>query len=209
MKTFKFLFIGILFTIVFSFSGLVLSSFFQVGALKPIALEEGEVPQPRKLSGIAEQGKEEYRKLGCMYCHSHQTRRKGFGADFERGWGDRATVARDYIYHKLVMLGTMRTGPDLTNVGQRLPVDDWHYLHFYKPTLTSPGSVMNPYTYLFVKQKISPKGPSPNALKFPEGSKETPEEGYEIVPTDRMRKLVAYLLSLRLDYELPEAKFSE
>lgn len=208
MKKFPLLFIGIFLTIAFSFSGIVLTSQIQYGRLKPVAMEEGEERYPRESVGIAQQGNQVYISLGCLYCHSQQVRTKGFGADFERGWGNRQTVARDYIYQQRVLLGTMRTGPDLMNVGQRLPDPSWHYLHLYDPQITSAGSLMPPFKFLFEKQKIKDE-PSSNALKFPAGYHGAPEAGYEIVPTDRCNALVQYLLSLRLDYELPEARFSE
>jgi len=208
MKNIFLLFLGILFTIAFSFTGIVLISNVQYGKLKPVAMAEGEDTQPREPSGIAQQGKKEYETLGCLYCHSQQVRRKGFGADFARGWGDRQTVARDYIFQKRVVLGTMRTGPDLTNVGERLTDESWHYLHLYDPQLTAKGSLMPPFKYLFRKQKIRDER-TPNALKFPPDYKHQPEEGYEIVPTENAEKLVAYLLSLKLNYELPESKFSQ
>lgn len=208
MKNIISLFIGIFFMLAFSFTGLIVMSMIQVGSLEPVSMEEGEPAYPQQISGIAQQGKEEYIKLGCLYCHSQQVRPKGFGADFERGWGDRQTVARDYILQDRVLLGTMRTGPDLFNVGQRLSSLDWHYLHLYDPQLTSKGSIMPRFSYLFEKRKIENK-PSPHALRFPPSYKHTPEEGYEIVPSPRAEALISYLLSLKLNYELPESRFSE
>lgn len=208
MKSLPLLFLGIFLCIAFSFTGIVLSGQLQFGVLKPVAMEEGEDPYPRERVGIAQQGKEVYIAMGCIYCHSQQVRRKGFGADHDRGWGDRQTVPRDYILQKRVLLGTMRTGPDLFNVGQRLSTDDWHYLHLYDPQLTSKGSVMPPFRFLFKKQEIKGER-SPLALQFPPDYVGKPAEGYEIVPTERGEQLVAYLLSLRLDYELPESRFVE
>ncbi len=158
---------------------------------------------------MAQQGKEIYTSMGCLYCHSQQVRRKGFGADFERGWGDRQTVPRDYILQKRVLLGTSRTGPDLMSIGMRQPSAEWHYLHLYNPQFTSPGSIMPPFRFLFETRKVGDT-PSPDALKIPdEFPDEQPPPGYEIVPTERGRELVAYLLSLKLDYELPESRFSQ
>jgi cytochrome c oxidase cbb3-type subunit 2 len=207
MRNFFLIFAGVLFCIAFSWTGIVLTSHIQYGALEPIALSEDEKPYPRLPTGMAERGKEIYIDQGCMYCHSQQVRRKGYGSDFERGWGERQTVARDYILQKRVLLGTMRTGPDLMNVGQRLSTADWHHLHLYDPQTTSKGSIMPPFNYLYKKQKIGSE-PSPKALKFPHDYKHAPESGYEIIPTERAEALVAYLLSLRLDYEFPEARFS-
>lgn len=208
MNNFSILFIGILLTVAFSFVGIVISSQIQYGGLQPVAMEPGEPAYPRQPVGLAVQGKEVYRSLGCIYCHSQQVRRKGFGADFERGWGNRQTVARDYIYDPRVFLGTMRTGPDLKNIGERSPDPHWHYLHLYDPHLTTPGSIMPKFKYLFKLQKIKDT-PSPDALQFQAGYKDMPPSGYEVVPTERCYQLVQYLLSQKLNYELPEAKFSE
>ena len=208
MKNLPLLFCGIFFCLAFSWTGLILSSQLQLGSLRPAAIEEGELTYPRRPTGQAEQGKQEYIRLACMYCHSQQPRMKGFGADFERGWGDRQSVPRDYIWQKRVLVGTMRTGPDLMNVGQRLTSADWHHLHLYDPQITSPGSIMPPFSYLYETRRVG-EVPSSDALRFPPGYAMAPAEGYEIVPTDRARLLVDYLLSLKLDYELPEAKFSQ
>ena len=177
----------------------------------PGNLNFGEPMYPQAPVGLAQIGKQVYIEQGCMYCHSQQVRPKGFGADFERGWGERQAVARDYILQDRVLLGTMRTGPDLMNVGDRgISQDDgsWHHLHLYNPQITSPGSTMPPFAFLYEKQPIQGAG-SPNALAFEPGSEDAPEEGYEIVPSDRAIALVAYLKSLTFRYDLPEAKMAE
>jgi cytochrome c oxidase cbb3-type subunit 2 len=73
-------------------------------------------------------GREVYIANGCVYCHSQQPRAKAFAPDFSRGWG-RATVAGDYAYDQPHLLGTMRTGPDLMNIGVRQPSEQWHLGH--------------------------------------------------------------------------------
>jgi len=209
MKNLPLLFLGIFFCLAFSWMGLILSSEIQYGGLQPIALEEGEPLHPQEIVGEAQQGRLIYMDQGCPYCHSQQVRRKGFGADWDRGWGDRQSVPRDYILQPRVLLGTSRTGPDLMTIGQRQPSTQWHYLHLYNPQITSPGSIMPPFRYLFETRKIEDE-PSPDALVIPDDfPHDQPPEGYEIVPTERARQLVAYLLSLKLDYELPESRFAE
>ncbi len=216
MKSLPLLFLGIFFTLAFSWTGLVLSSHLNLGNLAPTtsSLDEDGLPidgdtlYPIKLGGIAKTGKDIYIDQGCMYCHSQQVRPKGFGSDFERGWGDRQTVARDFIYQDRVLLGTMRTGPDLANVGARLSSKDWHFNHLYNPRITSPGSIMPPFAHLFEVKEIG-EFPSDNALNIPAGSSYAPPEGYEVIPTERAEALVAYMLNLKVDYELPEMKFSE
>lgn len=200
-------FFGIFLTIALSWTGLILSSQMQYGGLEQISDENKLCFLPNQLSGESLQGKEVYRSLGCLYCHSQQTTHKGFRADYERGWGNRQSVPRDYILQKRVMLGTMRTGPDLINIGQRITIRDWHYLHLYDPDITSPGSIMPKYRYLFIEQKIKNRTISTGSLRIPIDYYYQPQTGYEIVPTDRVKQLVSYLLSLVINYELPEAKF--
>jgi len=216
MKNLPLLFLGIFFTLAFSWAGLILSSQIQYGSLVPTTptLDEdgnpmaGETAHPRTPSGFAEQGKRVYIKEGCMYCHSQQVRPEGFGADFERGWGPRQSVPRDYILQKRVLLGTMRTGPDLANVGGRPLNSDWHHQHLYNPQITSEGSLMPPFAYLYEVREIE-GAPSPNAVPIPAASPYAPPEGYEVIPTQEAHALVEYLLSLKINYELPEAKFTE
>ncbi len=200
------LFLGILFTLASSWVGLVLMPNRQLGAQRPhyATNDTGAVTiYPQERPGEALQGSEIYRSLGCVYCHSQQIRPQGFGSDIDRGWGRRRTVSRDYLYDKPVMLGTMRTGPDLTNIGERQPSADWHYSHLYDPQITSPGSTMPRYPFLFEERPIGPDGPSTNAVKL--GAGRTAPEGMEIVPTPAARQLLAYLLSLRTSVSLPEA----
>lgn len=93
------------------------------------------------------------------------------------------------------------------NVGDRgISADDgqWHYQHLYNPQITSPGSTMPPYRYLFEVKPIDGE-PEPDALNIDPNHPDAPAEGMQIVPTQRARALVAYLKSLRLNYGLPEA----
>lgn len=231
MKNLPLLFCGIFFALAFSFCGLILSSNIQLGSLTPSteALEQlddqvdengipvmvmpaGEPRYPQAPVGFAQQGKKEFISLGCMYCHTQQIRRSGFGADIERGWGSRQTVARDYIQQERVLLGTMRTGPDLADVGSRIFQQggrDWHHLHLYNPAITSDGrSTMPPYAFLYDVREIDGEASS-DALKFPPNSEYAPDAGYEVVPTRRANALVEYLLSLKINYSLPEAPIVE
>jgi len=166
------LFLGIFFTLAFSWVGIVWTSEIQLGGLERVdaagQVLSDEPVYPRPFTGLEKRGKQVYESLGCMYCHSQQVRPVGFGMDYERGWGDRGSVARDYIHQDRVLLGTSRTGPDLTNVGGRTQ-ESWHHLHLYHPQITSGGSIMPAYPFLYRKQEIDPRrGPSPNALALPD-----------------------------------------
>jgi len=216
MNNLPLLFLGIFFTLAFSWTGLILTSQIQFGGLEQTTqqldaegnLMEDEDLFPQQIVGLAKHGKEVYIDLGCMYCHSQQVRRPGFGADTERGWGNRQSVPRDYILQDRVVLGTMRTGPDLKNIGDRIPSTDWHHQHFYNPQITSPGSVMPPYAFLYRVQPVEDES-HPNAVSIPESSPYHPGPGLEVIPTRRAEALVAYMLSLRLNYSLPEAPIVE
>jgi hypothetical protein len=121
------------------------------------------------------------------------------GPDIARGWGRRHSVADDFLYDRVVMLGSQRIGPDLANVGLRLPDPNWQLRHLYKPRVEVEKSTMPPYPYLFEKRQIGAV-PSPDALRLTGAS--APPAGFEIVPTPDARALVAYLLSLRADASL-------
>ena len=197
------LFLGILFTLAASWMGLVVMPTKQLGALQPDLNTNTSVVFPKPLPGEAAQGRELYRSLGCNYCHTQQVRPEGYGSDIDRGWGRRRTVSRDYIHDKTVLLGTMRTGPDLTNIGERQSDAAWHYRHLYNPQITSPGSIMPPHAFLFETRAIGVAGRSTNALVL-EGAF-APPAGHEVVPTRRAEQLVAYLRSLKSSGDLPEA----
>ena len=121
------------------------------------------------------------------------------GPDITRGWGKRRTVAEDFLFDYPVMLGSQRVGPDLADVGARLPDVNWHLLHLYAPRFQVKGSTMPPYRFLFEKRRIE-RARSPDALALP--PELAPEAGYEIVPSPKAKALVAYLMSLRIDAPL-------
>ena len=197
------LFLGILLTLAGSWFGLVLTPNRQLGDLQPNVNTNTAAVYPQPLPGEAAQGREIYRSMGCNYCHTQQVRPDGFGSDIQRGWGKRRSVARDYIYQKPVMLGSSRTGPDLTNIGERQPSYDWHLTHLYNPQTTSKGSIMPPFSFLFEKRKIGYEGPSTNALKLL--GEFAVEPGFEVLPKPEAMQLVEYLRSLKTSVDLPEA----
>ncbi len=157
---------------------------------------------PPGVPGVAQQGSHVFAANGCVYCHSQFARDKIEGSDIDRQWAKRRTVARDYMNDRQVFLGVSRLGPDLTNVGVRQKDAQWYYQLLYHPQAIDPASIMPPYRWLFREQKIGGQAAS-NALKL-EGA-DKPKPGYEIVPTAEGESLVAYLLSLKRDYNLPEA----
>jgi cytochrome c oxidase cbb3-type subunit 2 len=206
-----FIFLGILVTLTLSWAATVLSPQKQegLGQLMPYYDINEDKSFPRPMSGLAEQGQKVYQDLGCVYCHTQQVRRSGYGNDVgagSRNWGERQSVARDYIQQDRVQLGSLRVGPDLTNVGSRELSEEWHFRHFYNAQLEVAGSNMPSYSFLYEEKKILGE-PSSNALSL-EGES-APQEGFEVIPTHRAEALVAYMLSLKTPYSLPEAEEAE
>lgn len=194
------LFLGVVATVLFSVTGLVLIPNWHFQELKPEIDSNGN-SHPYQREGAVELGRQVYIDLGCLYCHSQQVRAANFGADIARNWGTRRSVARDYIFERPPLMGTMRTGPDLANIGVRQPSRDWHNLHLYDPQITSAGSVMPKFPFLYERHER--KGALPvGATPLPERWSPTPSY---ILPTERGKNLVDYLKSLDQSYDLPEA----
>lgn len=144
-------------------------------------------------------GRGHYISLGCVYCHSQQPRDPSQAPDMARGWG-RASVPSDYSYDTTHLLGTMRTGPDLFNIGARQPSVDWHLTHLYQPRAVSPGSTMPAYPFLF--QETDYLGDQIEVKVPPEYLPPLPDR--YIVPTSDALELVDYLLSLDRTYPAEE-----
>jgi cytochrome c oxidase cbb3-type subunit 2 len=62
---------------------------------------------------------------------------------------------------------------------------------------------MPSFRFLF---KIQPMKDRPSFEAVPVAGPNAPPPGYEVVPTQQARELVAYLLSLKHNYPLPEAE---
>ncbi len=212
MNSTPLLFLGILVALASSWWGILVAPSLQVGNTPTILLKETGQHYPPNRPGLAQQGAAIYLSEGCNTCHSQLVRPEGFGIDLARGWGKRRTVAQDYLRDSPVLLGTVRIGPDLTNIGYRMGAGDtnaqpvmvaYHLKHLYHPRTVAAGSVMPAYPYLFEQRPIVAGALSPHALKL-EGAF-APPAGYEIVPKPEATALVAYLLSLRSGISLAEA----
>jgi len=213
-----FLLAGIIGSFALSTFLLVLVPQMQLGGMQPqYTDDEGKITDiyPIENRGIAASGRAVYISEGCVYCHSQQVRDVQNGADLDRGWGVRRTVARDYLFDSPPLLGSSRIGPDLANVGsakwRNEPTDEdpqykpakrdaaWHLLHLYDPRTIVKESNMPSYRYLFEERPISGQR-SVDALNVPT------KDGWEVVPKPEARELVGYLLSLDRSHPLKEAK---
>lgn len=275
MKSSALVFLAAFIALSASWGGFVLAPQLQLGRAVQVKIAPAQDDYPVARPGLAAQGAEVYRSLGCVYCHSQSVGQEGvkceiiltdagtnvaatlaalgklnaalaqadtlvalpktlmsvadmnaadpilktinsagakahvevvaLGPDISRGWGRRRTVAQDYLYDSPVQPGLRRAGPDLANVGLRLPDANWQLRHLYAPAAMVPGSTMPPYRFLFELRKVG-KQPSAIALQLT-GSFAAPA-GYEIVPTEAARALAAYLVSLRADAPLFESPFT-
>jgi cytochrome c oxidase cbb3-type subunit 2 len=194
-------FIGVFAALLISWLGIVVGSNAQLGSLPPYYDDNAGGTFPEWMPGIAAEGQLVYRDLGCVACHTQQVRRPGFGSDTARGWGDRQSVARDYIYQPFPQIGSSRLGPDLTNLGDRkVPYDSDDLLNM----LYSGSQGMPSYRFLFESRQVGKNAQvSDKALKLTGGLK--PEAGWEIVPTRRAVALVGYLVNLKTSFTYPEA----
>jgi len=132
-------------------------------------------------------GRELYMKEGCATCHTQFLRNLPVDAAYGRG-----SVAADYALEDPPMLGTQRTGPDLSNVGKRQPSKVWNLIHLYNPRAVVPTSVMPGYPWYFYK--VSDLSERSDLVPVP---KEFVPEGKAIAPKKEALALVRYLQTLK------------
>lgn len=138
-----------------------------------------------------------YISEGCVGCHTQQVR----GIEMDKVWGSRPAMPSDYHYSKQRMdiwrqspsiLGSQRTGPDLTSIGQRQPGDQWHLLHLFNPRIVVKESIMPAYPWLFSYSE----DPGEDAVTIEVPSNFRSGAG-KVVASRKALDLVAYLKSLR------------
>lgn len=178
-----------------------------VAIIPAFTAEQNNAPLPnsKPLSAAAMQGKAIFISEGCIACHTQQVR----NVDMDKMWGPRPSIAADYaritrtdVWRNTAMLmGSERTGPDLTNIGSRQSSIDWHLLHLYNPRAVVAQSIMPSYAWLFeVKEYPYPGDVVVNVPDdFRQGIKG------KIVATPEALQLVAYLRSLK-QTALPDGK---
>src|SRR5438132_1909511 len=158
MKGLAPLFLGIFGTFAFSWVALTVIPNWQMGHLNPQADEEGTDIYPQPQSGMFQRGGDVYAANGCIYCHSQQVRADYAGADIERGWGNRRSAPRDYIFERPVFLAKMRMGQDIANIGARAPAEQ---------ESPSPAGAASPAASPAQQGGSAPPGASPGAAASP------------------------------------------
>ena len=144
-------------------------------------------PGVKPLTALEAQGRAVYAANGCGYCHTQQVRPLAEDKVFGR-----PSAPGDFAYQTPELLGSERTGPDLTDVGSRRGSDVWQYMHLYDPRIVVPQSIMPSFSWMFRVVDHAPAGVSP--VPIPAGF--APAHGL-VIPSQRARALVAYLLSLK------------
>lgn len=155
------------------------------------------LPASIALSEDAIKGKNVFISNGCVGCHTQQVR----SIAMDETWGDRPSMAADYadnhrtsfLINTATLMGTERTGPDLTNAGSRQPGREWHLLHLYNPRAVVTESIMPAYPWLFeIKTKVNQ---GDVIVNVPE--KFFPGPGVKIVAGKEALYLTAYLQTLK------------
>ncbi len=109
-----------------------------------ISEQGSEIFRPR--TPLEEEGRSIYVNNGCTFCHTQFVR----NFDWDIG-AERVSHSGDYVADSPHLIGTERTGPDLTQEGGEHP-DDWHMAHFANPRFTRPESVMPSWWFLGPEQ---------------------------------------------------------
>jgi cytochrome c oxidase cbb3-type subunit II len=125
-------------------SVLILMTVVFVVVILPFANTEKTQPSEifRTRTAVEEAGRKLYIANGCVYCHTQSIRSIDWGLGAER-----IAQAGDYIVDQPILLGSQRTGPDLSQEGGEHP-DDWHFAHFSNPRFTRPQSLMPAFRFL-------------------------------------------------------------
>jgi len=162
------------------------------------------LPGSNPLTEEENNGKLIYIREGCVACHTQQVR----NVDMDQVFGNRPSLSADYARNKRLnlfqntatLMGTERTGPDLTSIGARQPSTDWQYSHLFNPRSVVPESVMPSYKWLFLEK--DELGVGDVEVKVPDEFRRGIKG--KIVPSKDAKDLVAYLLSLK-QMELPKS----
>jgi cytochrome c oxidase cbb3-type subunit II len=159
-----------------------------MGVLPGIALS-GMPPGPgvEPLTALQSKGRAIYVANGCSYCHTQQVR----PLPQDKIYG-RPSAPGDFAYQTPELLGSERTGPDLTNIGARQSSEVWQYIHLYNPRAVVPESVMPAFDWMFQVVDKAPAGVT--AIALPRAF--APTDGV-VIPTPDAQALLAYLLSLK------------
>jgi cytochrome c oxidase cbb3-type subunit II len=109
-----------------------------------ISEQPSEIFRPR--TSLESLGRVIYIQNGCTFCHTQFVR----PIDWDLG-AERVALSGDYVQDRPHLVGTERTGPDLSQEGGEHP-DDWHLAHFHNPRFVRPDSIMPAWQFLGEKK---------------------------------------------------------
>jgi len=155
------------------------------------------LPDAEEMSPEAVKGKAVFIANGCVACHTQQVR----NVDMDKVWGSRPGLPADYAgirrtdfwRNTATLMGTERTGPDLTDVGNRQPSSDWNLVHLFNPRIVVKESVMPAYPWLFTFKE---KPDTADVVVNVPGEYKKGEKGTVVATPDALH-LVAYLQFLK------------
>jgi cytochrome c oxidase cbb3-type subunit 2 len=160
-------------------------------ALRPALDLDAAAPPAASSDPAVARGRALYLAEGCGYCHSQLVRPLFIDAAYGR-----PSEVADYAGAAPPLVGTERTGPDLSAVGIRQPSAMWNLLHLFNPRSMVPESVMPGFPWYFeiVDRARAPDGANEYVLALPEPFLPA---GKVALPHREALDLVAYLQSLR------------
>jgi cytochrome c oxidase cbb3-type subunit 2 len=170
-----------------------------VAVAPAITMHQNNAPLPgsKSLTIEEQRGLRIYIREGCVSCHTQQVR----NIEMDHVWGERPSIPSDYFHTKKRLdiwrqtpsiLGSERTGPDLTSIAQRNPSNAWHLMHLFNPRIVVPESIMPSYPWLFEKKS---KAESEDVVVNVPPS--LISDGQVVVATQEAKDLVLYLLTLK------------
>lgn len=163
------------------------------------------LPGSAPLNEDARQGKQIFISNGCVGCHTQQVR----NVDMDKSFGSRPSVPADYArihrtgpwQNTATLMGSERTGPDLTNIGARQPLESWHLVHLFNPRIVVKESIMPAYPWLFTIKDSAEKGD--HVVSVPDNFMDGATG--KVIATKQALQLVAYLQSLK-QIALPDGR---
>jgi cytochrome c oxidase cbb3-type subunit 2 len=182
----------------------------EMNARYPVPVDAAPVP------GSVRKGREIWLRENCSACHTQQVRvddrlppeaeGRRRPLDMDRRYGV-PSRPQDYAGDYPPTLGSQRTGPDLFNVGDRVPSEDWHYVHLFAPRAVVPASNMQRYPWLFRGREDHETGDRRILLTDEMKARLEPDvtkrRDVQVWATPDAQALVAYLLFLRQGTRAP------
>lgn len=217
MNGFRYFLLGLAVTFGLPWYVMVVKPYVVFSQLEPVAydpdVDDAEGSYPSGGGAGREMGRWVYKREGCVNCHTQVIRPQyasGDGDGFKLAFGktseegeaaySRESTPYDFIGDDVALIGQVRNGGDLSNVGYRRPDPNWHYKHLFNPQQIHRWSTMPAFRHLFTKRVVQ-GSPSANAVLV------TIEDGVskEVVPNSDAEALVDYILTLKNQDPLPSS----